>query len=196
MSWFKYPVGLSAESFIKRLEDELGLVGFARFLKVQEQLAAVGESCVTLSRAEWLVVLSAEQESMNQFFECSERLGLFQVEETATGLKVRTSDGRVVAESNPSRPVVDVFAIYTLFDLPQQWATWLIESAKFPRELVELPGADRVFRHWIASNVTVGELEAVLSVVKAESVAVESLGQLHELVASFRRCKLKEIKEC
>lgn len=196
MSWFKHPAGLSAESFVKRLEDELGLVGFARFVKVQEQLAAVGKSWVVLSRSEWLAVLSAEQESMSRFFECCERLGLFQVEETAKGLRVGTSDGRVVAQSDPSRPVVDVFAIYTQFDLPQQWAAWLIESAKFPRELVELPGADRVFRHWIASNVTVGELEAVLSVAKAESVAVESLPQLHELVASFRRCKLKEIKEC
>lgn len=191
--WFKHMADLSAVPFVQNLESEFGLVGFARYVKVMEQCTKAGTRQACHSWLEWEQVLSGKRETLGPFFDFCHRHG---------GLVVDMNDERVKAAvvnlslsdgvSVPSQ----IFPPNTLFTLIEQWANWLVEAANLPQQMVNVKGSDRVFRRWLASNVSVGEVLDVLKTAKEQDQAVESLGALHELIAKYRKRKLQDAERC
>ncbi|MGZ7212389.1 hypothetical protein ACXWOF_09665, partial [Streptococcus pyogenes] len=69
-------------------------------------------------------------------------------------------------------------------------------AANLSQRMINAKGSDRVFRRWLASNVSVGEVLDVLETAKEQDQAVESLGALHELIAKYRKRKLQDAERC
>ncbi len=191
--WFKHMASLSESPFVLNLEAEFGLVGFARYVKVMEQCAKAGTNQIAHSWLEWEQVLSGKREALGAFFDFCHRHGGLVVESGDDAVTVEVVD--LSLSGTPGNPP-HVFPPNTLFTFSDQWANWLVEAANLSQRMINAKGSDRVFRRWLASNVSVGEVLDVLETAKEQDQAVESLGALHELIAKYRKRKLQDAERC
>ncbi len=196
MKAFIHPAELSLSKAVADIEAHFALVGYARYLKVLELIAAEaggndGRHAVTLSWDAWAVSLSGEPDVLTEFFAFCQDHGVFDVEDDGEKATVTCSDLMLNgAEPSPGpRPTEQ-----TLFTDSDQWVEWFIEELAYPPKIARKADNVRMFRRWCASNVTVGEMCAA---VQKTIEAGTGLGTpaLHGHLQALRAQRLKEASE-
>lgn len=188
MSAFIHAANLSATEVVKKIEAEFALVGYARFIKTLELVAGQGSESgtLTLSWSAWEAALAGDQESLAEFFAFCANAGAFEMEDAGDTVVIRCP-----TLERPASGITSPATDSTLFTEPAQWAEWFIEDLSWPPAMANDPNNLRLFRHWCASNVTVGDMCAAIQVAIKENTGM-SAGALHKQLRALRQRRIEE----
>ncbi|MCO7217095.1 hypothetical protein [Halomonas sp. OfavH-34-E] len=196
MKAFIHHAELSASKAVADIEAHFALIGYARYLKVLELVAAEagGDDTrrkVTLSWDAWAASLAGEQEVLAEFFAFCHDHGALSVEDDGERVTVEC-DGLDLCRG--MRAVPEPAGDQTLFTHHDQWVAWFIDDLSYSPKLANQPDNLRMFRRWCASNVTVGEMTAA---VQRTIEAGTGLGTpaLHGHLQALRAQRIKEANE-
>lgn len=172
------PAALSSSPAFERL----GLLAYARYLKVLEQAAQrpAGAGVVSLPWADWLALLECNDSTLKDFFDAMQRAGLLTIgaDQSVTVTKF--------AGLIPEPPA------HFLFTEAQQVANWCALELSFPAWLLELPETQQLFRRWVATHVTREELEQAAQ--RAADKPDLSPSGLHKALADIRTERLERAR--
>jgi hypothetical protein len=178
------PSSFSSQPIALKIEQRFGLPGFARLLKLLEQLAespSPESGVIELPASDWREVLQVGQLELHVF------------------LSYLASDGFLALEQDPEpgSPLRVTLAAPNDFlpplQLPKvanQWRQWLTSH----QGLSELQGKDpynqSLFRRWCATNVTIDEMNAAIELANKAGTALEP-ASLHAFLTTVRKDKLE-----
>lgn len=188
MSWVRLPEGLSSLPAVLQLERLFGLAGYARLVKMLELLTTVNDPYagrISMARSAWLDVLQAQPGELDAFIKCLVNAGLIEVKESPVTLLVVEfqQPARFLPEPAPVLPVE-----------PQQWALWLQTELNMPHFMLDDPYAIGLFRRWVASNVTVTEMNEAVSQAVSGKVKLTPAA-LHGQVHAVRTARLAKARD-
>ncbi|MET4696987.1 hypothetical protein [Endozoicomonas lisbonensis] len=210
MKWFRHHCDLSQSDFVKNLQTEYGLNGYARYIKTLELVAGrmtEADQCdLTLTWAEWEQKLAGKRRQLQAFFEFCHEKQAFIVEATEQHLKTKCPEllnlrdfhsknlqatGKKTPSSAPKTSVNPV----QLFTSADEWAQWFRRELSYTERKANSAENQRQFRLWIASNVTTEEVCQAVDIAIGAGSGIEAT-DLHTLVAQIRKQKLEEAKQC
>lgn len=186
MTHFAHPRDLSDSALMQRIEARFQLAGYARWLKVLERCDDAGVAAMTPS--DWMGVLSCSRDELDAFL-------AYLVEQQA----ITTAQGE--GRAAPLRVTVTAFAPYlvdpnatravVLYTEPSQWGLWMQVELNTPAWLIQDPATQQLLRRWIASNVTVGEMEKAAAAAAGKPTPDVSPAALHDELQKVRRDALE-----
>lgn len=185
MSWARLPAGLSSDPAVLQIERTFGLAGYARLIKLLEQLAAHSDPYagrLRLQRESLMDLMQAHEGELDAFLQCLCDVELATV---VTGVTVEIQfkqPERFLPEPAPALPTDTA-----------QWAFWLQTELNMPRPLVDDPHAVALYRRWIASNVTVAEMHDAVTQAVAAKDQLSPAG-LHKHVHAVRSARLAKAR--
>ncbi len=96
MKWFKHFSDASNDEFISDLEDEFGLVGYARWWKLIEAIAAQMEAgnskcSASYSEKKWCRKLQCKPKVLARFLECTNNAGKTKVKQNGNIIEISCS---------------------------------------------------------------------------------------------------------
>lgn len=186
------PAGLSGLVISKKLEQRFGLLGFARMLKVVELVAELrardAPTSATVAWGDFMATLSCNQEEAGDFLAYCELARVLDRGNDAGRLRLTLlGELAVLLGDQPAPPPV---AGPVLFTKEEQWCEWFLGEWGCPSWMVNEPGTRRLFRRWIATNVTVDEMEAAAERAKdAREAPVPAV--LHDHLKAVRTIKIE-----
>lgn len=186
MSWARLPVGLSSDPAVLQIERTFGLAGYARLVKLLEQLAAHSDPYagrLRIQRESLMDLLQAQAGELEAFLQCLCGVELATVVTGATVEMQFRQPERFLPEPAPALPTD-----------PTQWAFWLQTELNMPRQLVDDPHAVALYRRWVASNVTVTEMHEAVTQAVAAKDQLSPTG-LHKHVHAVRSARLAKARD-
>ena len=178
------PSGFSSQPIVLKIEQRFGLSGFARLVKLLEQLAASpsqGRGVIELSASDWRDALQAGPLELNVF------------------LAYLAADGFIALEQGPEpgsplRVTVSQPASFLppllLPRAANHWHQWLVSYHGLSEQQGKDPYNQSLFRRWCATNVTIDEMNAAIEQANKAGTALEPVG-LHTLLMTVRKDKLE-----
>ena len=137
-----------AQAVTKRL----GLLGFARLVKIVEECTDSGQ--VAMSWSDWLSTLECTRDQFDGLLACLAKLGVCtasQAEGVSAPLMLTLGAPLhfLLAKPDPATVILTTAA---------QWAEWLAVELAAPNWLLSDPASQELFRRWCASNVSLAEM--------------------------------------
>ncbi|KEQ11308.1 hypothetical protein GZ77_26245, partial [Endozoicomonas montiporae] len=206
----RHHTDVSSRDFIKTLQNEYGLNGYARYIKVLELVAGrmtEADQCdLTLTWAEWEQKLAGKRRQLQMFFEFCHERGVFIIEVTGQHLKTKcpellnlrdfhTKNLQAAGKKTPSLAPQTSENTNQLFTSADEWAQWCTGELSYTERKVNSAENQRQFRLWVASNVTTDEVCQAVDIAISAGTGIEAT-DLHKLVAQIRKQKLEEAKQC
>lgn len=144
---------LSENSTAQALISRLGLVGFARLIKIVEECTDAGQ--VAMSWSDWLSTLACTRDQFDELLTVLDKLGAFRASQAeGVSAPLMLSMGQplqfLLAKPDPATVV---------FTKAAQWADWMAVELAAPNWCVTDPDSQELFRRWCASNVTLAEMQ-------------------------------------
>lgn len=190
MSAFVHDSTFSQSEGVAAVMQEFALAGYARYVLLQEALAAESGP-VAMSADAWAAVLYSDDESVIELLQFCQSQGLLVIEDDGETLSVYSP---VIERYDPSQipqaPTND-----TLFTRHEQWADWFINDMAYPPKIANNADCRRYFARWCASRVTVGDMCEAVNVATAQGSGVDVV-TLHKHLQALRAQRLKEATEC
>ncbi|MEQ5770029.1 hypothetical protein NFH98_20875 [Halomonas sp. H33-56] len=189
MTAFVHAATLSETEAVAAIESHFALVGYARYLKALEVIAAEGEArAATLSWDGWAAALAGDQERLAEFFAFCAEWGALTFEDDGERVTVGCPELTLPRDPREVLPPPDEQTLYTT---SEQWAAWFEQELSFPPAMAKDPKALRMFRRWCASNVTVGEMNAAVQRAVADNTGMNPAA-LHRQLQALRRQRLED----
>lgn len=189
MTAFVHAADLSSSEAVAAIQSRFALVGYARFVKTLEAIAAEGETrAAAMAWDAWEATLAGQQDQLAEFFAFCSELGVLSFEDD--GEVVTVGCAELALPRDPS-DVPPPPSDQTLYTTAEQWAEWFVLELSFPPVMARDQEALRLFRRWCASNVTVGEMNAAVEASIA-SGAGPNPKALHGYLQAQRRQRLED----
>lgn len=177
---------LSENSTVRRVTGRLGLVGFARLVRIIEECTDNG--MVSLSWSDWLGLLECNREQFDELLATLEKFGAFrasQAEGISAPLMLTMGQPLQFLLAKPDPATV----IHTR---PEQWEAWISTELCNPPWLVKDEATQALFRHWCASNVSLAEVASALELA-ALANDLSPVG-IHEQIKNARVSRLVQAR--
>jgi hypothetical protein len=189
------PAGLSALVIVRKVEQRFGMIGLARLIRLVELVAdastvpAPGSAVVAWGDA--LQALGCAQDAAVEFLTYCEHAQVLE-RSTGEGMLQLTLRGELAAMLVDA-PAEAAQAAPVLFTREQQLADWFMADLNCPPYLANDPGSRSLFRRWIATNVTVEEIEAAVQMA-IEAREPPSPAALHDHLRAVRNAKIERAR--
>lgn len=187
MAAFLHSARLSEDRYMQALQARFGLIGYARWLKTLELVASAprGEvpGLVAMPWADWLMALECDDDALGELLEFAERSG-----------KVRRHADRFEFVGFGDLLPVEPEPVPFLFTAADQVSNWCAIELAMPGWLLERVETQRLFRRWVASNVTRDELEQAAQAA-AKGAASLSPDAVHACLMEIRRARIEAARQ-
>ena len=210
MKWFKHSSQFSANPDIEAIERYHGLPGYARLMKLYEQIAqrmdSSDQSSITMSLSQLETALAGKRKHLLEFLRFLQKIKVIRLTESEEQVVIELPEllqlrdnhtrnlqaagyhtGKPEAKNTPNAPV--------LFTTQQQWQHWLATELCFTERQVNIPEHCRIMRQWLASNVTTDEVEQAVDQAVIACADIKQLANLHKLVAQSRKQRIEEARK-
>lgn len=178
------PSAFSSQPIVLKIEQRFGLSGFARLVKLLEQLAASpspGSGVIELPASDWRDALQAGPLELNVFLAYLAADGFLALEQDPEpGSPLRVT---VAQPANFLQPLL-------LPRVANHWYQWLAGHHGLSEQQGKDPYNQSLFRRWCATNVTIDEMNAAIEQANKAGTALEPVG-LHTLLMTVRKDKLE-----
>jgi len=177
---------LSENQTVRRVTQRLGLLGFARLVKIIEECTDNG--MVSLSWSDWLGLLECNREQFDELLAVLSKVGAFrasQAEGISAPLMLTMGQSLQFLLAKPDPATV----IHTR---PEQWESWIKTELCSPAWLVKDETTQTLFRHWCASNVSLAEVTSALELA-ALAKDLSPVG-IHEQIKTARASRLVQAR--
>lgn len=193
MRAIRIPAGLSGLIIAKKLEQRFGLLGFARMVKlvelVAEMTAPTEAPSVVVAWGDLLIALGCNAQDAGDFLTyCEHARVLDRGNDDGRARLTLLGELAALLDDAPTPVVAPV-----LFTQEQQWAEWFAAEWACPPYLANDPCTRQLFRRWIATNVTIDEVEAAIELAK-EAREAPSPAALHDHLKTVRNTKIERAR--
>jgi hypothetical protein len=195
MRAIRIPAGLSGLVIAKKLEQRFGMLGFARMVKlvelVAEMTAPAEVPSVVVAWGDLLIALGCNAQDAGDFLTYCEHARVLD-RGNDDGRARLTLLGELAALLDDAAPSAAP-ALPVLFTQEQQWVEWFKEEWACPPYLANDPCTRQLFRRWIATNVTIEEVEAAVELAK-EAREAPTPAALHDHLKTVRNTKIERAR--
>jgi hypothetical protein len=177
---------LSDHPTVKAVTKRLGLVGYARLIKIIEECTDAGQ--VAMSWSDWLSTLDCTRDQFDDLLAVFAKLGAFrasQAEGVSAPLMLTMGQPLQFLLAKPDSATV----IHTR---AEQWESWIKTELCSPSWLVKDESTQALFRHWCASNVSIAEVTSALELA-ALANDLSPVG-IHEKIKTARASRLVQAR--
>lgn len=144
---------LSENPTAQAITKRLGLIGFARLIKIVEECTDAGQ--VAMSWSDWLSTLDCTRDQFDELLVVLEKLDAFRASQAeGVSAPLMLSMGQplhfLLAKPDPATVVLTT---------AMQWSDWMAVELAAPSWRITDPESQELFRRWCASNVTLAEMQ-------------------------------------